>query len=58
MHFLFSLLRIKGPYMFRTLLAHSQEVLHKLQLVYCVRVMSAGHIRTEAELKSWCGQLT
>jgi hypothetical protein len=28
MHFLFSLLRIKGLYMFRALLTHSQEVLH------------------------------
>jgi hypothetical protein len=28
MHFLFSLLRIKGLYMFRALLAHLQEVLH------------------------------
>jgi hypothetical protein len=27
MHFLFSLLRIKGLYMFRALLAHPQEVL-------------------------------
>jgi hypothetical protein len=28
MHFLFSLLGIKGLYMFRTLLAHPQEALH------------------------------
>jgi hypothetical protein len=28
--------------MFRALLAHSQEVLHKWHLVYCVRVMSVG----------------
>jgi hypothetical protein len=28
--------------MFRTLLAHSQEALHKQHLVYCVRVMSAN----------------
>jgi hypothetical protein len=28
--------------MFRTLLAHPQEVLHKRYLVYCVRVMSVG----------------
>jgi hypothetical protein len=45
MHFLFSLLRIKGLYMFRALLAHPQEVLHKRQLVYCVRVMSVGCTR-------------
>jgi hypothetical protein len=36
MHFLFSLLRIKGLYMFRALVAHPQEVLHKRHLVYCV----------------------
>jgi hypothetical protein len=46
-HFLFSLLRIKGLNMFRALLAHLQEVLHKRQLVYWVRVMSFG-----------CSQLT
>jgi hypothetical protein len=28
--------------MFRGLLAHPQEVLHKRHLVYCVRVMSVG----------------
>jgi hypothetical protein len=43
MHFVFSLLRIKGLYMFRTLLAHPQEVLHKRHLVYCVRVVSGLH---------------
>jgi hypothetical protein len=32
MPFLFSLLRIKGLYMFRALLAHPQEVLHILAL--------------------------
>jgi hypothetical protein len=42
MHFLFNLLRIKGLYMFRTLLAHLQEALHQLYLVYCVHVMSVG----------------
>jgi hypothetical protein len=42
MHFLFNLLRIKGLYMFRAILAHPQEALHKLHLVYCVRVMSGG----------------
>jgi hypothetical protein len=39
MRFLFSLLRIKGLYVFRTLLAHPKEALHKRHLVYCVRVM-------------------
>jgi hypothetical protein len=47
---LFSLLRIKGLYMFRALLAHPQEVLHKQHLVYCVRVMSVGCTRIEVEL--------
>jgi hypothetical protein len=42
MHFLFNLLRIKSLYMFRALLAHLQEALHKRQLVCCVRVMSVG----------------
>jgi hypothetical protein len=32
-------------YMFRALLAHPQEVQHKRQLVYCVRVMSVGFTR-------------
>jgi hypothetical protein len=45
MHFLLSLLRIKGLYMFRALLAHPQEALHKRHLVYCVRVMSVGCTR-------------
>jgi hypothetical protein len=40
MHFLFNLLRIKGLYMFRASLAHSQEAFHKHHLVYCVRVRS------------------
>jgi hypothetical protein len=42
MHFLFSLLRIKGLYMYRALLADPQEALHKWHLVYCVRVLSVG----------------
>jgi hypothetical protein len=42
MYFLFSLLRIKGLYMFRALLPHPQEALHKQHLVYCMRVMSVG----------------
>jgi hypothetical protein len=37
MHFLFNLLRLKGLYMFRALLAHPQEALHNRHLVYCVR---------------------
>jgi hypothetical protein len=56
-HFLFSLLRIKGLYMFRALLAHLQEVQHKWQLVYCVCVMSVGCTRIGVPLQSWCSQL-
>jgi hypothetical protein len=52
MHLLFSLLRIKGLYMFQALLAHLQEALHKWHLVYCMRVMSLGCTRTEVELHS------
>jgi predicted nucleotide-binding protein (sugar kinase/HSP70/actin superfamily) len=37
-----AVLRIKGLYMFRALLAHPQEALHKRHLVYCVRIMSVG----------------
>jgi hypothetical protein len=58
MHFLFNLLRIKGLYMFRALLAQPQEVLHKRRLVDCVRVMSVGCTRIEVPLHSWCSQLT
>jgi hypothetical protein len=42
MYFLFNLLRIKRLYMFRALLVHPQEVLHKRHLIYCVR-MSVGY---------------
>jgi hypothetical protein len=52
MHFSFSLLRIKGLYMFRALLAHPQDTLHKWHLVYCMRVMSVGHTRIEAKPQS------
>jgi hypothetical protein len=45
MHFLFSLLRIKGLYMFRALLTDLQEVRNKWHLVYCMRVMSVGCTR-------------
>jgi hypothetical protein len=45
MQFIFSLLRIKGLYMLRTLLAHPQEVLYKRYLVHYVRVMSVGCTR-------------
>jgi hypothetical protein len=49
MYVLFILLRIKGLYMFRALFTHPQEVLHKRHLIYCVRVMSVGCTRIEAE---------
>jgi hypothetical protein len=52
MHILFSLLRIKGLYMFRALLAQPQEALHKRHLLYCVRVMSVGCTRIGVELVS------
>jgi hypothetical protein len=48
--FLFNSLRFKGPYMFRALLAHPQEVLHRRHLVYCVCVMSVGCTRIGVEL--------
>jgi hypothetical protein len=38
MHLSFNLLRIKGFCMFRALLAHPLESLHKRHLVYCVSV--------------------
>jgi hypothetical protein len=50
MHSLFNLLRIKGLYMFRALLAHPQEAKHKRHLVYCMRVMSAGCTRIGVEI--------
>jgi hypothetical protein len=37
--------------MFRALLAHPQEMLHKRHLVYCVRVMSLGFTRIGVELR-------
>jgi hypothetical protein len=52
MQFLFSLLRIKDLYMFRALLAHPYEVLHKQHLVYCMRVMSVGCTRAGVPLQS------
>jgi hypothetical protein len=63
MHFLFSLLRIKGLYMFRALFAHLQEALNKRDLVYCVLVMLVGCTRIGMELvepvplQSWCSHI-
>jgi hypothetical protein len=44
-----SWLRVKGRYMFRALLAHSQEALHKRHLVYSVRVVSVRSTRIEVD---------
>jgi hypothetical protein len=49
MHFLFSLLRIKDLHVFRVLLAHPQEALHKRHLVYRLRVMSVVCTRIAEE---------
>jgi hypothetical protein len=49
MHFSFNLLKVKSLYMFRAFLGHLQEALQKRHLVYCVRVMSVGCTRIEAE---------
>jgi hypothetical protein len=54
-NFLFNLLRIKGLYMFRALLADPQEALYKRHLVYCMRVMSVGCTSIAVD---WCSQLT
>jgi hypothetical protein len=48
MHFMFSLLRINGRYMFRALFAHPQEALHKRHLIYCVCVLSVGCTRVQS----------
>jgi hypothetical protein len=56
-HFSFSLLRIKGIYMFPALLAHPQEVLYKRYLVYCVRIMSVDCGMIAVKLQSWHSQL-
>jgi hypothetical protein len=50
MHFLFNLLRIKGLYMFRALLAHPQEALHKRHLVYCVRVSETAIVAQPTDI--------
>jgi hypothetical protein len=42
MQYFFNLLRTKGIYMYRALLAHPHEALHKRHLVRCLRVMSVG----------------
>jgi hypothetical protein len=58
MHFLFNLLIINGLYMFRALLAHPQELLHKRHLVYCYRIMSVGCTWIVVELVSQYTDIT
>jgi hypothetical protein len=58
MHFSLNLIRIKGFYMFRALLAHPQEALHKLHLVYCVRIMSVGCGTVAVKMEPFHSQLT
>jgi hypothetical protein len=58
MNVLISLLRIKDIYMFLTLLAHPQGMLHKRHLVYCVRVTSIGCARVGASFHLWRSQPT
>jgi hypothetical protein len=49
MQFVFSLIRIKGLYVFRALLAHPKEGQRKRQFVYYVRVMSVSCTRVKVE---------
>jgi hypothetical protein len=42
MHFLFNLLRIKGLYMFRAILAHPQDAIHTNGTWYIACVLSVG----------------
>jgi hypothetical protein len=58
MHFSFNLLRIKGLYMFRALLAHPQESLHKTHLLHCVCIMLAGCGTVAVSLQLCHSQLT
>jgi hypothetical protein len=58
MHLSFNLLSIKSLYMFRALLAHPQEILHKRHFVYCVRVMSVGCATIAVSLQSWHSHYT
>jgi hypothetical protein len=50
MHFIFNLLRIMGLYMFRKLVVHPQEGLHKRHLIYWVRIMSVGCVTATVTL--------
>jgi hypothetical protein len=44
--------------MFRSLLAHPQEALHKRHLVYCVRILAVGYGTTAVKLQPCRSQLT
>jgi hypothetical protein len=57
MHILFSLVRIKGLYLFQPLLVHPQKALDNRHLVYCV-CMSVGCATIAVSLQSWHSQLT
>jgi WD40 repeat protein len=57
MHLLFSLLRVKGLYMFRALFAHPREALHKRHLVYCMRVVSWLQLGIKWNFNLGCTQL-
>jgi hypothetical protein len=52
MHLLFNLLRSKGLYMFRALLAHPQEALNKRILVYYMCVLSVGCTKTSDKTRT------
>jgi hypothetical protein len=44
--------------MFRALLAHPKEALHKRHLVYCVSIISVTCATIAVKLKSWQSQIT
>jgi hypothetical protein len=50
MHVLFSLLRIKGVYMFRALFAHPQEALHNVIHFNAAAAKNARHIPTAVHI--------
>jgi hypothetical protein len=58
MKFSLNLWRIKGHYMFRALLAHPQEAIHKRHLVYCMRITSVGCGTVAVSLHPCHSQLT
>jgi hypothetical protein len=58
MLFSVNLLRINYLYMFRALLAHPQEALHKRHIVYCVHIFSVGCAMGAVKLQPCHSQLT